>query len=76
MSVLLRFAVGTSGFYIQRQRIQRERRKKKLRQNIFVMNSGLIKALSMDDSWILITFNYFSTAHASFHQEFQSMPTD
>lgn len=40
------------------------------------MNSGLIKALSMDDSWILITFNYFSTAHASFHQEFQSMPTD
>jgi len=40
------------------------------------MNSVLINLLSMDDSWILIIFNYFSTAHASFHQEFQSLPTD
>lgn len=55
---------------------ENSKRKEKKRQNILVMNSVLINVLSMDDSWILITFNYFSTAHASSHQEFQSLPTD
>lgn len=70
MSVL-RFAVG-----LLYSSIENPKRKEKKRQNILVMNSVLINVLSMDDSWILIIFNYFSTAHASFHQEFQSLPTD
>lgn len=51
MSVLFRFAIGTSGFFYSTG--ENPKRRITARQNILVMNSSLINVLSVDDSWIL-----------------------